>query len=294
LNAIELEGITKSFATRSGPVLALDNLTLAMPQGGVFGLLGPNGAGKSTLLRIIAGLVRADQGSVRLLGEPAGPASRRRLGALIDSPLFYPFLSARELLTVLARTAQVAADPLPLLKLVGLDTAPDRAISGFSLGMKQRLGIAAALLTDPQIVILDEPTNGLDPEGIAEMRTLLRHLADARGVTVLLSSHLLDEVERICDRVAILSHGRLVTQGKVSDLVRSERLWLDALPVAAVFARLGDRGAPHGDGVVAGITRDEAPALIAALVADGVRIHEARWLRPDLEQVFLAETRGPK
>jgi ABC-2 type transport system ATP-binding protein len=292
MGAIEVTGVTKHFATRSGPVLALDNLSLTVPQGGVFGLLGPNGAGKSTLLRIIAGLVRADAGSVRLLGEEASPASRRRLGALIDSPIFYPFLSARELLTVLARTSQVAADPLPLLQLVGLDTAADRAIAGFSLGMKQRLGIAAALLTDPQVVILDEPTNGLDPEGIAEMRILLRHLANQRGVTVLLSSHLLDEVERICDRVAILSHGRLVTEGKVSDLVRSERLWIDALPTAAVFARLGDRGTPHGDGVAARITRDEAPALIAALVADGVRIHEARWLRPDLEQIFLAETRG--
>jgi len=294
LSAIELTGITKRFATSSGPVLALDNLTLSVPHGGVFGLLGPNGAGKSTLLRIIAGLVRADAGAVRLLGEGAGPAARRRLGALIDSPLFYPFLSARELLTVLARTSQISADPLPLLQLVGLDTAADRPIAGFSLGMKQRLGIAAALLTDPQVVILDEPTNGLDPEGIAEMRTLLRHLTDARGVTVLLSSHLLDEVERICDRVAILSHGRLVTEGKVSDLVRSERLWLDALPIAAVLARLGDRGAPHGEGVVAGIGRDETPALIAALVADGVRIHEARWLRPDLEQIFLAETRGSR
>lgn len=294
MSAIELEGITKSFATRSGTVLALDNLTLTVPQGGVFGLLGPNGAGKSTLLRIIAGLVHADRGNVRLLGEAAGPAARRHLGALIDSPLFYPFLSARELLTVLARTARIAADPLPLLRLVGLDTAADRTIAGFSLGMKQRLGIAAALLADPQVVILDEPTNGLDPEGIAEMRTLLRHLADDRGVTVLLSSHLLDEVERICDRVAILSHGRLVTEGRVSDLVRSERLWLDALPTAAVLARLGHRGAPHGAGVVAEITRDEAPALIAALAADGVAIHEARWLRPDLEQIFLAETRAPR
>jgi ABC-2 type transport system ATP-binding protein len=294
LSAVELAGITKQFATRSGPVLALDNLTLTVPQGGVFGLLGPNGAGKSTLLRVIAGLVRADRGSIRLLGEASSPAARRHLGALIDSPVFYPFLSARELLTVLARTARIAADPLPLLLLVGLDDAADRAIAGFSLGMKQRLGIAAALLANPQVVILDEPTNGLDPEGIAEMRTLLRHLADERGVTVLLSSHLLDEVERICDRVAILSHGRLVTEGRVSDLVRSERLWLDALPVAAVLARLGSRGAPHGDGVVAEITRDEAPALIAALAAEGVAIHEARWLRPDLEQIFLAETRGPR
>jgi ABC-2 type transport system ATP-binding protein len=286
MSAIELTAISKRF----GPVQALDNLTLTIPKGGVFGLLGPNGAGKSTLLRIICGLVHADAGTVRLLGEEAGMASRQRLGALIDAPLYYPFLTARELLTVLARTSSIAADPQPLLERVGLRDAANRAIKGFSLGMKQRLGIAAALLTGPEIVILDEPTNGLDPEGIREMRALLRDLAEQDGVTVLLSSHLLDEVERTCDRVAILSHGRLVTQGEVTDLLRGERLWLDATPVDRVLARLGEHGARHGDGVAAHVTREEAPALIAALVGDGVAIHEARWLRPDLEEVFLAET----
>jgi ABC-2 type transport system ATP-binding protein len=258
----------------------------------VFGLLGPNGAGKSTLLRIICGLVHADRGKVQLLGEPASPASRRRLGALIDAPLFYPFLTARDLLTVLARTSHVVADPLPLLRRVGLDGAADRPIAGFSLGMKQRLGIAAALLASPEIVILDEPTNGLDPEGMREMRAMLRDLADREGITVLLSSHLLDEVERICDHVAILNHGRLAAEGRVSELLRGERLWLDATPADRVLARLGDRGAPHGEGVIAQIAREDAPALIAALVADGVAIHEARWLRRDLEEIFLAETGG--
>lgn len=293
MSAIELAAISKRFATASGHVQALDDLTLSVPKGGVFGLLGPNGAGKSTLLRVVAGLVHADSGSVRLLGEDAGTASRSRLGALIDAPLYYPFLTARELLTVLARTSRVTVDPLPLLGRVGLQDATDRPIAGFSLGMKQRLGIAAALLTSPEIVILDEPTNGLDPEGIREMRALLRQLAGDDGVTVLLSSHLLDEVERTCDRVAILSRGRLAAQGEVADLLRSERLWLDATPVAHVLARLGEHGQPHGNGVAAHIAREEAPALIAALVADGVAIHEARWLRPDLEEIFLAETRGP-
>jgi ABC-2 type transport system ATP-binding protein len=158
--------------------------------------------------------------------------------------------------------------------------------------MKQRLGIAAALLTQPEIVILDEPTNGLDPEGMREMRAMLRDLADREGITVLLSSHLLDEVERICDHVAILNHGRLAAEGRVSELLRGERLWLDATPADRVLARLGDRGAPHGEGVVAQIAREEAHALIAALVADGVQIHEARWLRRDLEEIFLAETGG--
>jgi ABC-2 type transport system ATP-binding protein len=157
--------------------------------------------------------------------------------------------------------------------------------------MKQRLGIAAALLGNPEIVILDEPSNGLDPEGMLEMRLLLRDLADRDGITVLLSSHLLDEVERVCDRVAILRRGRLAAEGRVSDLLQGERLWLDVAPVEAVLARLGSRGAREAGGVTARIDRDEAPALIAALAADGVLIHEARWLRADLETIFLAETR---
>jgi ABC-2 type transport system ATP-binding protein len=291
MSAIELEGISKRFRGRGGEVQALDALSLEVPRGGVFGLLGPNGAGKSTLLRIITGLVHQDQGRVRLLGEAAGPAARRRLGALIDAPIFYPFLTARELLTVLAHTSHVANAPLPLLQRVGLTEAADRRIGGFSLGMKQRLGIAAALLGSPEIVILDEPTNGLDPEGMLEMRGLLRDLAERDGITVLLSSHLLDEVERVCDHVAILRRGRLAAQGKVSDLLHSDRLWLDAAPIDRVLARLGTRGTPEGGGVVAQIDREAAPTLIAALVADGVAIHEARWLRADLEEIFFAETR---
>jgi ABC-2 type transport system ATP-binding protein len=291
MNALDLAGISKRFGRGAGQVLALDDLSLRIPQGGVFGLLGPNGAGKSTLLRIVAGLVHPDRGSVHILGEEAGPTARRRLGALIDAPIFYPFLTARELLTVLARTSHVAADPEPLLHRVGLDGATDRPIAGFSLGMKQRLGIAAALLTRPEIVILDEPTNGLDPEGMREMRALLRDLADRDGITVLLSSHLLDEVERLCDRVAILRRGRLAAEGRVSDLLQGERLWLDASPADRALARLGDRGVADRGGVVANIARAEAPGLIAALVADGVAIYEARWLRPDLEEIFLAETR---
>ena len=283
--AIDLVGISKRFGSSKGPVQALDTLSLFIPQGGVFGLLGPNGAGKSTLLRIIAGLVHQDEGTVRLLGEAGSPAARRRLGALIDAPMFYPFLTARELLLVLARTSHLSVEPLPLLRRVGLEDATDRPIAGFSLGMKQRLGIAAALFGKPEIVILDEPTNGLDPEGMREMRALLRELADGDGITVLLSSHLLDEVERVCDRVAILRRGRLAAEGKVSDLLQGERLWLDARP--------GDRGRPESGGVVAHIHRDEAPSLLAALVADRVAIHEARWLRPDLEEIFLAETREP-
>ncbi len=289
MNAVEIVQVSKRF----GAVQALDALSLSVPAGGVFGLLGPNGAGKTTLLRILAGLVRPDQGQVALFGAPASPAARRRIGAFIEAPAFYPFLSARETLVLLGRVSGVHAEADALLARVGLGGAADRRVGGFSLGMKQRLAIAAALVAKPELLILDEPTNGLDPEGISEMRGLVRELADRDGIGVLLSSHLLDEVERVCDRVAILNRGRLAAEDSVSALLgESHGLWLDAHPAEAVLARLGPRAAIEDGGIVARIERAEAPALIAALSADGIAIFEARWVRRDLEAVFLAETRG--
>jgi ABC-2 type transport system ATP-binding protein len=294
MSAIEVLEVSKCFGRGEGAVQALDRLSLSIPSAGVYGLLGPNGAGKSTLLRIVTGLVHADAGSVGLFGAPACPASRRRLGALIEAPTFYPFLTARELLRVLAATSGATVeDHSALLARVGLAGAANRAVAGFSLGMKQRLGIAAALVARPEILILDEPTNGLDPDGIAEIRELVRTLADRDGIAILLSSHQLDEVERICDRVAILTHGRLAAEGRVDELLAAgERLWIDARPAEAVLARLGERGALEQGGVAARIERSEAPALLAALAAEGVEIFEARWVRRDLESVFFAETRA--
>ena len=292
--AIGIEGVSKRFGRGAGAVDALSGLSLVIPAGGVYGLVGPNGAGKSTLLRIVTGLLFTDSGSVSLFGEPASARARRRLGAFIEAPTFYPFLTGRELLEVLGRTSGVRADAAGLLRRVGLGPAGNRPVSDYSLGMKQRLGIAAALIGDPEVVILDEPTNGLDPEGIAEVRHLVRELADRDGRTVLMSSHLLDEVERICDRVAILSRGRLAAEGPVAELLgEEERLWIDARPAEAVLARLGDRAAVEADGVAARIERAEAPALLAALAAEGVEIFEARWMRRDLEAVFFTETRRP-
>jgi ABC-2 type transport system ATP-binding protein len=291
VNAIEVAGITKTFSTTSGRVTALDTLDLVIPEGGVFGLLGPNGAGKSTLLRLICGLVRADRGDIRILGHAADIRARKQIGALIDAPLFYPFLTGREVLRTLAHTSCVEADPMALLDRVGLADAADRPVAGYSLGMKQRLGIAAALLNDPQIVILDEPTNGLDPDGIIEMRRLVRALADDEGRTVLLSSHLLDEVQRVCDRVAILRSGCLAAEGRVADLLGGERLRLDVRQVDMALTMLGNRGALEAGGIMIDVSRDAAPDLIRRLVAAGVDIYEARWLRGNLEEIFLTRTR---
>jgi ABC-2 type transport system ATP-binding protein len=288
--AIELDGISKRFGRGAGAVDALTDLSLLVPAGGIYGLLGPNGAGKSTLLRIVAGLVFADRGSVRLFGAPTTIAARRRLGMLVEGPGLYPFLTARQMLAVLARTSGARPDLAALLRRVGLEAAADRRIAGFSLGMRQRLGIAAALVAGPDILILDEPANGLDPAGIVEMRHLLKALAE-EGMTILVSSHLLDEVERTCDRVAILNRGRLAAEGEVAMLLGAgARLWLDAAPVEAVLARVGDRGLAEKGGVAVKIERSEAPALLAALAADGVALFEARWLRGELETLFFDQT----
>lgn len=216
---IEISGLTKRYRS----VLAVTDLSLQIPKGGVFGLLGPNGSGKSTTIGVILGLVRPTSGAVRLFGEriqKALPGALRRIGASIEAPTFYPFLSGRANL----RYFQGLGHPEHrrqvdhLLEVVGLVDAADRPYETYSMGMRQRLAIARALLGDPELVILDEPTNGLDPGGVTEVRDMIRRLGDGRR-TVLLSSHQLSEVEQVCDRVAILFRGQLRAQGPVSTLL---------------------------------------------------------------------------
>ena len=285
--AVDVNMVSKRYGRGDRAVQALSALSIAIPRGGIFGLLGPNGAGKSTLMRILAGLVFADSGEVRLFGEPASPGSRRRLGGLIESAAFYPFLTAAENLNVLARTSGYAAAPGALLSRVGLAGAANRRVAHFSLGMKQRLGIAAALLGAPDLLLLDEPANGLDPPGTLELRQLLRSLAEEDGISVVMSSHLLDEVERLCNRVAILDRGTLKAEGELRALLGGEeRLWLDASPAERVLATVGARGEVHAGGVAVSIPRAETPALLKALGEAGVAIYEARWLRSGLERYF--------
>lgn len=287
---IEVRGLTKTY----GPVRALDGLDLSIPRGGVYGVLGPNGAGKSTLFRILLGLIRPTQGMASVMGGPVGQvASMRRMGSMIETPRFPPYMTARQVLRWLALEHGVGAEvDIPSwLERVGLVEAADRKVKGFSVGMLQRLGVAAALMSKPELVILDEPTSGMDPPGIQEMRALIRSLADDDGVTVVLASHQLLEVQRICDRVAIMHRGRLVREGAVSELTATgERLRLSASPTARILERLGDRGVMDGAAVLANVTRAEGPALIRALVQDGVEIDEARWVGDDLESVFFTET----
>ncbi len=287
--ALEAVGVGKTF----GAVKALDALSLRIPQGGVYGILGPNGAGKSTLFRIVLGLVRPSAGEARLLGAAAGDIKAlRRIGAVIETPRFLPWLTARDTLKVLAlESGEKSPDIDGWLDRVGLTDAADRTVHGFSVGMKQRLALAAALLTRPEVLILDEPTSGMDPAGILEIRALIRDLADRDGVTVILASHQLDEVQRVCDRVAFLDKGRLVREGSVSDLTAvHELLRLTVSPVDKALAALGDKARVEGEAVLAAIDRAAAPGVIKALVKAGVDITEARWIGGDLETVFLSLT----
>jgi ABC-2 type transport system ATP-binding protein len=287
---IQILGLTKTY----GSVRALDGLDLSIPRGGVYGVLGPNGAGKSTLFRILLGLIRASEGDASVMGGPVTEvAHMRRMGSMIETPRFPPYMTARQVLRWLALEHGVAAqaDIPRWLDRVGLTEAADRKVRGFSVGMLQRLGVAAALLSKPELLILDEPTSGMDPPGIQEMRALIRSLADDDGVTVVLASHQLLEVQRVCDRVAILHKGRLVREGAVSDLTAAgERLRLSATPLARIMDLLDGRGTLDGSAVLANVPRAEGPALIRALVEAGVDIDEARWVGADLESVFMTET----
>lgn len=288
--ALEAADVSKSYGT----VKALDGLTLNIPRGGIFGILGPNGAGKSTLFRIVLGLVRPTTGETRLLGAPAGDIKAlRRIGAVIETPRFLPWLTARDTLTMLGLESGLKTPDIDgWLQRVGLTEAADRKVNGYSVGMKQRLALAAAMLTRPEVLILDEPTSGMDPAGILEMRALMRELADRDGVTIILASHQLDEVQRVCDSVAILDRGKLVKDGRVDQMTAvNERLRLLASPRDKVLELLGAKGAADGaDAAFAAIPRAEAPALIAALVKAKVDITEARWIGGDLETVFLDST----
>jgi ABC-type multidrug transport system ATPase subunit len=294
---IETRGLTKRYGEG---IVAVDALDLCVRRGEVYGFLGPNGAGKTTTLRMLLGLVRPTAGEASVLGEPPGAADGlARLGALVEAPAFYPYLSGRDNLRVLARHAGVHdARVDEVLEQVGLsDRARDRS-AAYSLGMKQRLGVAAALLKDPELLILDEPTNGLDPAGMAEMRRFIRSLGSGRR-TVVLSSHLMGEVEQVCDRVGVIRGGALIAEGTVEELRGRARLRVRAEP-AAEAARLieslpGVRDVTRVDGRLE-VAADpaHAAAINRALVEAGVAVSELSVQQASLEDVFLELTAEPE
>jgi len=297
-HVIETRGLRKEFRTRHGVRVAVDGLDLAVPAGGVHGFLGPNGSGKTTTIRMLLGLARATSGEMRLFGRPVPdelPHVIGRVGAVVESPKFSPTFTARQNLGLLARAGGVPVDRVDTaLTTVGLADRADERYHGYSLGMKQRLAIAATLLKDPALLVLDEPTNGLDPAGIREIREMVRGLGE-RGVTVLVSSHLLAEVQQVCTSASIIGRGRLLAQGRVDDLLgggTSYRVVVTDPEAAVVGLREAglvvrrEPGAPPG--TLAVDPAGAGPARITQVLGErGLWLSELSPVRADLEQVFL-------
>ena len=296
---IQTDGLTK----RYGHVLAVDGLSLNVPRGRIFGLLGPNGSGKTTLMSMLLGLVRPTAGSYALFGQSPerGGLERQlhRIGAIIETPTFYPYLSGRNNLAyfqgISGRGSPEELDSL--LEQVGLGGRGGDKFQTYSLGMKQRLGLAYSLLGDPELLVLDEPTNGMDPAGMAEVRELIQSLS-SENRTVILSSHLLNEVEQVCDSVAILSHGRLIAQGDVAELLRQQaqpqvrlRTTNDAKAheILNALAWVDSVSADHGF-LVAGVDPDRSWEITAALSRNEVYVSEMMPAQMSLEQYFLDVT----
>jgi len=301
--AIETRGLTKRFGERT----AVDSVDLRVPRGSAFGFLGPNGAGKTTMIRMLLGLTHSSAGSATLLGRPV-PSQRAQalqgVGAIVEEPRFHPQLTGRENLRIVAavRGPEARERIDPALARVSLSERADEKVKKYSLGMRQRLGVARCLLADPQLLILDEPTNGLDPGGIQEFRFMIREMVEQEGRTVFISSHLLDEVEKICDAAAIVDRGKVITQGTIADLaaggtgahpelilgVDHPELALSTLSSSALV--LEAHRSPEGLRVVLAGEPETTSQINAALVHAGVGVLRLEPVRHSLEQRFLEVT----
>jgi ABC-2 type transport system ATP-binding protein len=301
--AIEAHGLVRHF----GSVPAVDGISLYVPRGSVYGFLGPNGSGKTTTIRLLLGLLRPDRGSITLLGgSPRDASCLAQVGAIVERPAFYPYLSAHENLRLFATLAgmpsavgSTAADRA--LGVVGLSAVAGRKVGGFSTGMKQRLAVALTLLRDPTLVILDEPTNGLDPAGVVDVRALIGQLARS-GRTVFLSTHVLTEVEQLCDRVAILQRGRLVAEGLTSELLEQGQRLAIAFDTGEEAGRASRVLADAGLEAEAAVDRENtllvtpgrlgSSAVNRLLAGNDLYPAELVLRRASLESVFLELTEG--
>jgi ABC-2 type transport system ATP-binding protein len=291
-DVVRVRGLTKRYGQR----VAVDGVSLSVRRGEVYGFVGPNGAGKTTTLRMLLGLVTPTGGTATVLGRPPGdPEALARVGSLIEGPAFYPYLSGGDNLRVVARYAGVPTAGLDsALRSVDLVDRQRDKYSTYSLGMKQRLGVAAALLKEPELLILDEPTNGLDPAGMRDMRRLVRALA-AEGRTVLLSSHQLAEVQQICDRVGVIDRGRMIAESTVDQLRGQSELIVCAAPSDVARLQLESMSEVHGVRSYDGALRVRADVRHTAvinrsLVAAGVAVTELRRDDRELEDVFFEMT----
>ena len=293
MNAITAAGLTKRYGAKA----AVDDATFTIEQGEIVGFLGPNGAGKTTTLRMLAGLVRPTEGSCTVLGQPVPGATLREVGTMIEEPSFYPYMTGR---SNLRHAALLHGDVPPsrvdeVLEFVSLQDAADKKVRAYSQGMRQRLALARALLWRPKVMLLDEPTNGLDPTGIAEVRESLRSVA-SEGVTVLVSSHILAEIEKLVNRILAIEAGRIVFDGSLRELV--ERMGAptvtytvtarDQAGLLAALAELGYAPTPRGeDGADVTVPDEEADLLLGRLAERGVRVTSATQRGEDLEGAYL-------
>ncbi|MFC1936466.1 ABC transporter ATP-binding protein [Chloroflexota bacterium] len=296
--AIQTQKLSKTFGRGDKQVQALKNMDLEVPTGQVFGFLGPNGAGKTTTIRVLMNLIRPTEGRASIFGQDVQTERQvlKKVGAMVENPAFYGYMNGRENLIVLARTAGVY-DPEwieVLLKEVGLGKNANRPVKGYSLGMKQRLGIAAAMLNDPELVLLDEPTNGLDPAGIQEMRGFIRGLAEKYEKTVFICSHLLYEVEQVCDQVAIINKGEIIQQGMVKDLLTAEqtdlRLLVSPQQKAIELLQSKLRMKIDHEWLTTSVPPKHVPNLVKYLVGQGIEIHQVVQKQQSLEEYFIAIT----
>ena len=291
---VRTQALTKRYRTGKQTRVAVDAISMTVHRGEVYGFLGPNGAGKTTTLRMLVGLIRPTSGDVHVLGSSPDRAVGR-VGALIEAPGFYPYLSGRENLRVLADYRGLPVSAVEdALRRVDLQSRGLDKVKGYSLGMRQRLGVAAALMGEPELVVLDEPTNGLDPAGTADMRQLMVDMAQG-GQTVLLSSHMLGEVQEICDRVGVINSGRLLREDTVADLRGDTLLRMRAEPTdraLQVATRMaGSDGVTEKDGVLmVKLPGEAAPELLRALAVESVDVQELTPVERSLEDVFFALT----
>ncbi|HEY5193318.1 MAG TPA: ABC transporter ATP-binding protein [Solirubrobacteraceae bacterium] len=304
--AIQTTGLTKRFGDRA----AIDGVDLQVPRGSAFGFLGPNGAGKTTMIRMLLGLTRASAGSMSVLGRPVPSehaGALERVGAIVEEPRFHPYLTGRENLSIVAAVRGPRAHEriAPALARVGLADRAEEKVKKYSLGMRQRLGVARCLLADPLLLILDEPTNGLDPGGIQEFREMIREMVEQEGRTVFISSHLLDEVEKICDHAAIVDRGKIITQGPIAELAEGGTQHELIVGVSDTERALGlieacgqareSHRSDEGLRVMLADSADTSPAemaaiINAALVSAGLSVYRLEPVRQSLERRFLEVT----
>jgi len=296
---IEIQKLSKSF----GSLKAVDQLDLTVYRGDVFGFLGPNGAGKSTTIRMLLSLIRPDKGEIKIFNEDLFSnriSILRRIGCIIEKPDFYKYLSARNNLKLLSAYSGLKVSDKKLdevFELVGLKGRSLESVKGYSHGMKQRLGIAQALIHDPDLIILDEPTTGLDPQGIIDIRNLIMYLSKEQGKTIFLSSHILSEIELVANRMAILNHGRLVVQGEVKSLLENEDRVVemeldrpnDAASILSNSLNMQADVIDKGKILQFKLKQEKIPEIISLLSANGISIYQVN-ARRHLEDVFLKLT----